>query len=719
MFSRKYTAQLALPWIYLILISLTITANADSIKVACIGDSITAGARVEPATESYPARLQAILGKSFEVRNFGQGGATLLKTGTPNVWRQLKAIRSFQPDVAVISLGTNDTVSGKRKNWEKIDKFDDDLASLINELKQMSSSPQIILCTPTSMVLETKGLSDDRLKNLTERKPRLQNLCQRMRTFARQDQSISLLELNEVLKHRPDLVTEKDGVHPNKAGYVAIATTVSKRIRQLCQRRPNIVMFLVDDMGWQDTSVPFHSAVTPFNRRYRTPNMERLAGQGMKFTQAYACSVCSPTRVSLMTGLNAARHRVTNWTLKKNASNDRPHATLKFPLWNVNGVSPVQGIERTVHAHSLPHFLSRAGYETIHVGKAHFGAVGTPASDPCKIGFDVNIAGHAAGGPGSFLGTQNFSAKWRNGDAVWDVPHLAEYHGKEIFLTEALTIKANQAIDASVKKNKPFFLYMSHYAVHVPFAKDQRFIQKYLDQGLDSKEAMYAAMVEGMDKSLGDIMANVAKHDLEEETIFLFMSDNGGLSASGRGGKRHAHNQPLSSGKGSAREGGTRVPMIVHWPGVTTAASIYQQPVIIEDFFSTILSMAGVEQVEQVGGVIDGVDFSNVLHGVKDTKRQQRPFVWHFPNNWGPKGPGIGATSSIRQGNWKLIYYYENAAIELFDLSEDLGESNNLATKHPEIVQRLIDALSQYLTDVDAQFPSDKRTGESLRPHTS
>ena len=169
------------------------------------------------------------------------------------------------------------------------------------------------------------------------------------------------------------------------------------------QVAPNIVLFLVDDMGWQDTSVNFGTEVTPLNRRYRTPNMERLAASGLKFTQAYACSVCSPTRVSLMTGLNAARHRVTNWTLKKNATNDRPHPTLKFPKWNMNGLCPNPGVEGTVHAKALPAFLKEAGYHTIHVGKAHFGATGTAGADPRGIGFDVNIGGHAAGGPGSYL----------------------------------------------------------------------------------------------------------------------------------------------------------------------------------------------------------------------------------------------------------------------------------------------------------------------------
>lgn len=220
-----------------------------------------------------------------------------------------------------------------------------------------------------------------------------------------------------------------------------------------------------------------------------------------------------------MTGLNAARHRVTNWTLNKNASNDRSHPALAFPAWNVNGLSPQPGIERTVHVRALPAFLREVGYRTIHVGKAHFGAVGTPGSDPRNIGFDVNIGGHAAGGPGSFLGTENFSAAWRNGDRVWDVPHLEPYHEKDVFLTEALTIAANQAVNQALAEGRPFFLYMAHYAVHVPFAVDPRFYQPYRDAGLDHTESMYAAMVEGMDKSLGDILANVERHGLSERTI--------------------------------------------------------------------------------------------------------------------------------------------------------------------------------------------------------
>lgn len=689
------------------------------IRVACVGDSITAGARVDESTESYPARLQGLLGEGFAVENFGLGGATLLKSGRPNVWQRLPEVKAFEPDVVVVSLGTNDTVGGRRANWEKIGQFDEDYESLVEELAALSSRPRVILCTPTDMVLSTPGLSPERQANLEERRPRLLELCRRVRDrVARQaEQRVSLLELHEVLKNRPELLTPTDGVHPNQAGYLAIAETVAKAIkRELAPpERPNIVLFLVDDMGWQDTSVPFHPETTPLNRRYRTPNMQRLASTGMKFTQAYACSVCSPTRVSLMTGLNAARHKVTNWTLRKNASNDARHPALKFPQWHVNGLSPQAGIERTTHVRALPAWLRGQGYRTIHVGKAHFGAVGTPAEDPRRIGFDVNIAGHAAGGPGSFLGMQNFSAVWRKGDKIWDVPGLEAYHGKEVFLTEALTLEALREVETAVTEERPFFLYLSHYAVHVPFAEDRRFYQEYREAGLDPTEAMYAAMVEGMDHSLGAILDRIDRPDLRDNTIVLFVSDNGGLSAHGRGGSPHTHNAPLSSGKGSAHEGGVRVPMLVRWPHVTGGASVCDEPVIIEDFFPTILQMAGLENPTQIGGVVDGLSFVDLLRGKPEMDRGSRPLVWHFPNHWGPRGPGIGASSAIRMGDWKYIHYYDERPDELFHLVEDLSEQTNLATTQPNRKDRLRQQLAAYLEEVGALFPTNKETGRYLR----
>ena len=230
---------------------------------------------------------------------------------------------------------------------------------------------------------------------------------------------------------------------------------------EITQPPPNIVMFLVDDMGWQDTSVPFWKERTNFNDLYETPNMERLAKDGMKFTQAYATPVCSPTRVSLMTGMNAARHRVTNWTLEKDSMKrmEINHETLSFPEWNVNGLSPVSGIAKSVFASPLPQLLHNEGYFTIHSGKAHLGAIGTPGADPKNLGFDVNIAGHAAGAPESYLGTENFG-NGKEGKEVWAVPGLEKYHGEDIFLTEVLTKEALKAMDSAITAQQPFFLYM-------------------------------------------------------------------------------------------------------------------------------------------------------------------------------------------------------------------------------------------------------------------
>ncbi len=493
---------------------------------------------------------------------------------------------------------------------------------------------------------------------------------------------------------------------------LACMASVAETSLPVAPTRPNILVFLVDDMGWQDTSVPLHAKRTPLNDQFHTPNMERLASSGAKFTQAYACSVCSPTRVSLITGMNAARHRVTNWTLYKNKNTDAKHPTLEFPAWNVNGVCTAPGVERAVAATTLPMLLSQAGYRTIHVGKAHFGALGTPGAEPRNLGFDVNIAGHAAGGPGSYLGEQNFSGQWRGAPSVWDVPGLTSYHGRDIFLTEALTIEANKAMDRAVADGKPFFLYMAHYAVHVPYAQDKRYYQKYRDSGLDPTEAMYAALVEGMDKSLGDLLANLDRHGIADNTVVLFMSDNGGLSAHGRGGPPHTHNAPLSSGKGSAHEGGIRVPMIVRWPGVTTRASACDRPVIIEDFFPTILEMASVKS-PKTRQPVDGISFVPLLKRTEGYPID-RTLFWHYPNHWGPKGPGIGPSSTIRHGDWKLIYYHADRRYELFNLAEDLGETRNLAGQQTRRVAELAGKLRRYLEGVAAQMPTDKRTGKPV-----
>lgn len=469
--------------------------------------------------------------------------------------------------------------------------------------------------------------------------------------------------------------------------------------------KPNIIFFLVDDMGWQETSVPFYKDRTELNDIYHTPNMERLAERGMKFTQAYACPLSSPTRISIMTGQNAMRHRVTNWTLFKNTSPDRYYKSdlVEVPDWNVNGMACETGVERTVYVkETLPSILREAGYRTIHVGKAHWGARETPGADPTTLGFDVNIAGHAAGGPGSYYGTNNFSAAFRNGGAEWDIPGLDKYHGKDINLTEALTIEASKEVERAVAENQPFYLYMSHYAIHAPWEPDLRFLDKYMNMGISEFQAKYASMLESMDKSLGDLMALVRRLGIEDNTIIIFMSDNGQPSQSVR-------NEPLRGHKISPYEGGIRVPMIVDIPGMTKAGSECHQPVIIEDIFPTILSLAGAGSFKDDDTVLDGTDISLFFSGKDIDGYENREFYWHFPHiyGWSPY-------SVIRKGDYKLIYTYDTGKIELYNISDDISEKHDLSKSEPEKRKELLSLLKRQLKKTGAGIPISKKTGKPI-----
>ncbi|MBI5010504.1 MAG: sulfatase-like hydrolase/transferase, partial [Bacteroidia bacterium] len=245
---------------------------------------------------------------------------------------------------------------------------------------------------------------------------------------------------------------------------------------------------------------------------------------------------------------------------------------------------------------------------------------------------------------------------------------------------------------------------------HVPLYADNRFYQKYIDLGLDDSEARYSSMVEGMDKSLGDLMDYLDKNNLTDNTIILFMSDNGGFSLKPRSGEQHTHNKPLNSGKGSAYEGGIREPMIVKWPGKVKPGTKCSDYLLIEDFYPTILEMAGITAYKPVQ-TVDGKSFVPMLLQT-GTTASERDLFWHFPNNWGPTGPGIGATSTIRSGDWKLIYFYEDRHFELYNINGDIGELNNLAGKEEARVKELASRLGNYLRSVDAQRPSFKATGK-------
>lgn len=476
------------------------------------------------------------------------------------------------------------------------------------------------------------------------------------------------------------------------------------------QSRPNIIVFLVDDMGWMDTSVPFGDSIMPLNKRYHTPNMERLAKEGMKFTNAYAQPVCTPTRASMLSGMNAAHARITNWT---SPENNRPtdHADEQFnaPQWNYNGLSPVPGIANTQYATTFPQLLKEAGYFTVHVGKAHWGSAGTPGANPLNMGFIVNVAGHSAGHPQSYLSEDNYGNKPGKSDRQ-AVPDLEEYYETGTFLTEALTKESIKSLENPVRRKQPFYLNMAHYAVHDPITADPRYYQKYVDEGLDEIEAKYASLLEGMDTSLGEIMDYLVSKKVDKNTIVIFMSDNGGLShVPPRGGKEHTQNLPLKAGKGSVNEGGIRVPMIVKWPNITKPTSVADQYIIIEDFFPTLLEMAKVDSYKTTQ-TLDGKSFVPILKN-SNFKDDTRSLIWHIPNKWTVvDGPGINYQSAIRIGDWKMVYDMRNGSKQLYNLKTDIGENIDLASQNLERVQILSKALGTQLRKWKATMPIDKKS---------
>ena len=480
------------------------------------------------------------------------------------------------------------------------------------------------------------------------------------------------------------------------------------------EKQPNIILFMVDDMGWQDTSLPFWTEKTHYNEIYETPNMERLAKQGMMFTQAYANSISSPTRCSLFTGANAARHRVTNWTLQKDVSTDRKDDKLTPPQWNLNGISQVGGTDNTFVGTSFVQLLKNNGYRTIHCGKAHLGAIDTPGEDPIHFGFEVNISGHAAGGLASYLGEENYGhTKEGKATSLMSIPGLEKYWGTDTFVTEALTLEAIEALNKTKKLNQPYFLYMSHYAIHIPLDKDMRYYQKYIDKGMTPHEAAYATLIEGMDKSLGDLMDWVEQSGEADNTIIIFMSDNGGLATTSawRDGELFVQNYPLNCGKGSLYEGGIREPMIVSWPSKVQPDTRCDKYVIIEDFYPTLLEMGGVKKYKTVQP-IDGVSFMPLLTQTGDPSKG-RSLFWNLPNNWGNDGPGINFNCAVRHGDWKLVYYYGTGVKELFNIKDDIGEKNNLASARPDVVKKLSKTLGKHLRKVDGQRPVFNDTGIS------
>lgn len=457
--------------------------------------------------------------------------------------------------------------------------------------------------------------------------------------------------------------------------------------------RPNIVLFLVDDMGAHDTSEPFQvdsngdDVPSALNSRYITPSMEALAAAGMKFTRAYAMPVCTPTRCSLMTGNNSATHGVTNWT----------HANTTGAETGQNSTSshnsPLNwrriGLDTT--GETLPKILSTAGYRSIHAGKGHFGN-DTSNENPTLVGFDINIGGDSFGAPGSYTGDYG-----KGGSKA--IPGLDAYHDTGTFLTEALTLEINKAIEQSVDDGVPFFAYMSHYAVHSPYEKDPRFEANYPE--LSGSSLKFATMVEGMDKSLGDMVAKVNSLGVGENTLVIFMSDNGSTMSD---------STPLRGKKGHKYEGGTRVPMIVGWAtpngsnnfqtDLNIPVDSYQDDIVsCFDIFPTILSVADVSNPSSV----DGYDLSEYFKGTAGNHRPQELMI-HFPHDHNNAAGDYYTV--LHQDQYKLIYSFASDSYELYDVVDDISEGSDLAAEQPERVMAMARKMAVQLNSHSALWPT-------------
>ncbi|MGJ8726355.1 MAG: sulfatase-like hydrolase/transferase [Roseibacillus sp.] len=492
--------------------------------------------------------------------------------------------------------------------------------------------------------------------------------------------------------------------------------------------RPNIILCLVDDWGVMDTSVPFsyenyidsaQPVVRGFNNFYHTPNLEQLAADGMIFTQAYALPVCSPTRVSLMTGLNAPAHGVTVH-LNRDRTYERPSGSNVSTHRSPNGWR-FQGMNTTET--SLPRLLSAQGYRSIHCGKAHIGSNELNTADPLNIGFDINLGGSEGGSPGRYIGNPGYSSGNNQ------VPNIEAYQANGRWLTEALTEAVGDSMEDAVNDGVPFFTYMSYYAVHSPFTNNPNATGDY-SAAVSTNHNRFATMIEGVDTSLGQIRAKLEALGVAENTLILFTGDNGSdspaLSSRNQIGNNGFQDYPIRGKKANCYEGGYHVPLFAAWskPDPNNAfqqelpiggGTVEHDIVSVVDLTTTILSVADVPHP-----AMDGVDLSPYLSSTPGTHREQT-LLRHQPNS-----QNSSFFTAYRRDDYKLIYfYYEDDAdqFELYDLATDRDESNDLSSSNPQLVLELAREMAAALDtgwgDYGALWPTfsvDASDGDASRP---
>jgi len=451
--------------------------------------------------------------------------------------------------------------------------------------------------------------------------------------------------------------------------------------------KPNFVFFLIDDLGWNDVGC-YGSTF------YETPNIDRLAKEGMRFTDAYAaCPVCSPTRASILTGKYPARLNITDWIPGSDPKNRKLLGTKdhhQLPLEEI----------------TIAEVLKNAGYATGFFGKWHLGDNGY---FPENQGFAINKGGHWAGAPASYF------YPYKNKRKRWDVPGLQGGEDGE-YLTDRLTDESIQFIESN--KNNQFLLYLSHYAVHTPIQSKPELTEKYRQKSEQIPEnenpdyvqeresqskqkqdnAAYAGMVQSVDESVGNILDILEELQLSNNTVVIFMSDNGGLSTLPKKRKSPTSVVPLRAGKGWLYEGGIREPMIIKWPGVIQPGSECDVPVTSTDFYPTMLEMAELPSMPEQH--TDGLSLVPLLKKEKDFTREA--LYWHYPHY---HGSGNKPSAAIRAGDYKLIEWFEDGSIELYNLKVDISERKNLVEKNQEKALELKNKLHEWQRKIGALKP--------------
>ena len=436
-----------------------------------------------------------------------------------------------------------------------------------------------------------------------------------------------------------------------------------------CADRTSVVLILIDDLGWRDLGCYGSSY-------YQTPNIDRLAAEGVRFTNGYAaCNVCSPTRAAILTGKYPARLLLTQWLPSGRWSRTRNIMIEGRYLSNL----PLEEV-------TIAETLRKEGYRTCFIGKWHLGT--ETYYFPEHQGFDLNIAGRDYGAPGSYF--YPFEGKWKIPTTGQTLVKESPISGKEgDYLADRLAEEAEQFIRSSA--DKPFFLMLSHYAVHTPLQAKPEMTKKYeeIPEAERQGNPKYAAMVESIDNSVGRVINTLGDLGLEDNTLVIFTSDNGGHS-------RATDNSPLRANKGSNYEGGLRVPVIIKPPGTTRNGTVCHEPIISTDFYPTILDVLGIDQKPHQHR--DGKSLLPLLNGSNEFDRDA--MFWHYPHyNQHPESFPSGV---VRSGDWKLIENYETSKISLFNLKYDLSEQKDLAESHPEKAAELLSKLQQWKIETGA-----------------